>query len=70
VADLLRIFESKPDHPLADADEAERLIASLPDKDPRAALEDIQTWLGSLAEFEGPSSWRRAPTTCAPGSSG
>ncbi len=53
MVDLFKVFEKKPDHPLADADEAERLIASLPDKDPRAALEDIQTWLGSLADFEG-----------------
>jgi hypothetical protein len=53
VADLFRIFETKPDHPLADAGEAERLLASLPEKDPRAALEDLHNWLGSLAGFDG-----------------
>ncbi|HLP99310.1 MAG TPA: hypothetical protein VK149_12800 [Sideroxyarcus sp.] len=50
---MFSLFEAKPDHPLFDLAEAKRLIAELPQDDPRKALEDITFWLESIKTTKG-----------------
>lgn len=50
---MFSLFEGKPDHPLFDLDEAKRLIAELPEDDPRKALDDITFWLDSIKSAKG-----------------
>jgi hypothetical protein len=45
---MLGLFAAKSDHPLADAKEAKRLLAELPEKDPGMALDDAAILLESL----------------------
>lgn len=51
---MLGLFSGKkPDHPLADAKEAKRLLGELPGKEPAAALDDAAAWLETLTHAEG-----------------
>lgn len=51
---MLRLFGlGKPDHPLADAREAKRILDALPEDDPFKALEELAHWLGSVSTTEG-----------------
>lgn len=51
---MLGLFGSgKPDHPLADPKEAQRLIEALPAHDPLKALEELAHWHESVAATEG-----------------
>lgn len=45
---MLGLFSAKPDHPLADAKEARRVLAELPAGEPPAALDSAAAWLESL----------------------
>lgn len=50
---VLGLFSSKPDHPLADAREAKRILAELAGHEPQGAVEEGGNWLESLAAAEG-----------------
>lgn len=51
---MLGLFSGKkPDHPLADAREAKRLLGELPGKEPAAALDEAAAWLETLVLAEG-----------------
>ncbi len=50
---MLRLFESRPDHPLADPGELSRVVEATQGESPAGALEDLKHWLGTLREFEG-----------------
>jgi hypothetical protein len=43
----------KPDHPMADAKQAKKLIAELPANDAAKALEEVTFWLDSIVRTEG-----------------
>jgi len=43
----------KPDHPMADAKQARKLIAELPANDAAKALEEVTFWLDSITRTEG-----------------
>jgi len=43
----------RPDHPMADAREARRLLEELPAQDPARALEELANWHESLSHAEG-----------------
>src|SRR5574339_611438 len=43
----------RPDHPMADAREARRLLEELPAQDPAKALEELAHWHESLSHAEG-----------------
>ena len=50
----MKLFGTKVDHPLADPDEVQRVLKSLPAQDPSAALDSAAAWYESListAEF-------------------
>jgi hypothetical protein len=49
----MKLFGSKPDHPLADPKEAKRLLEALPDNDPVKALDELAHWMESVAAAEG-----------------
>ena len=51
-------LESKPDHPMFNAEEAKLLLAELPKDQPLKALEDVIAWLGS---FRGTPGFRLEP---------
>ncbi|OHC69027.1 MAG: hypothetical protein A2045_04005 [Rhodocyclales bacterium GWA2_65_20] len=46
---MLGFFSAKPDHPLADAKEARRVMAELPSLDPGTAVDQATAWFESLA---------------------
>src|SRR5258706_6511354 len=48
----MKLFGSKPDHPLADPKEAKRLLEALP-ADEVKALDEIMHWIESVAALEG-----------------
>lgn len=50
---MIKLFGGKPDHPMADAKEAKRILESLPAGDAAKALEELEHWLDSLATAEG-----------------
>lgn len=50
---MFKLFGQKPDHPLFDLDETQRLLWELPEDDPRKALEDITFWLESIKDAAG-----------------
>ncbi|MGE0875711.1 MAG: hypothetical protein AB7O31_13695 [Burkholderiales bacterium] len=51
---MLKLFGGgKPDHPLADAKEARRLLDALPADDAYKALEELAHWMDSTAAAEG-----------------
>lgn len=49
----LRLFETRPEHPLADPGEAKRMLDSLPRDQPDEAVQELQHWLGTLRDFDG-----------------
>jgi hypothetical protein len=49
----LRLFEKRPEHPLAQRGELERVLAGLAEAKPQDALQEIQHWLGTLRDFDG-----------------
>ena len=49
----MKLFGSKPDHPLADPKEAKRLLEALPANDAVKALDELRHWLESVAAAEG-----------------
>jgi len=49
----MKLFGSKPDHPLADPKEAKRLLEGLPENDPAKALDELMHWMESVAAVEG-----------------
>lgn len=49
---MLGLFSAKPNHPLADAKEAKRVLAELPAEEPAAALDGATAWLESLVATE------------------
>ena len=49
---LGRLFSAKPDHPLADAKEAKRLLAELLTLEPADAVDSAEAWLESLVATE------------------
>ena len=51
--DILKLFEGKPDHPMASADAARRILADLAKTEPAAALEQIAHWAGTLRDVDG-----------------
>ncbi len=50
---MFNLFGEKPDHPLYDLDEAQRLLGELPDNEPHKALEEITFWLESIRDAAG-----------------
>lgn len=46
-------LESKPDHPMFNADEARRLLAELPQEQPLKALDEVGVWLDSFKDTPG-----------------
>ncbi len=51
---MIKLFGSGgPDHPMADAKEAKRLLDELPAQDPLKALEELGDWLESVSLAEG-----------------
>ena len=50
---ILKLFESKPDHPMVSADAARRILADLAKTEPAAALEQIAHWAGTLRDVDG-----------------
>lgn len=50
---MLGLFGKKPDHPLYDLEETKRLLAELPQDEPRKALEEITFWLESIKDATG-----------------
>lgn len=49
---MLGFFSNKPTHPLADAREAKRILAEIAGREPLPAVEEVGTWLESLAVDE------------------
>jgi hypothetical protein len=49
----LRLFEKRPEHPLAQRGELERVLGGLEQSKPQDALQEIQHWLGTLRDFDG-----------------
>ena len=49
----LRLFEKRPEHPLAEKGELERVLAGLQASKPLDALHEIAHWLGTLRDFDG-----------------
>jgi hypothetical protein len=49
----LRLFEKRPEHPLAERGELERVLAGLKISAPADALQEIAHWLGTLRDFDG-----------------
>ena len=49
----MRLFEKRPEHPLADPDEAKRVLEALAESRPQEALQELQHWFGTLHEFDG-----------------
>ena len=49
----LRLFEKRPEHPLAERGELERVLAGLKISGPVEALQEITHWLGTLRDFDG-----------------
>jgi len=49
----LRLFEKRPDHPLAERGELERVLAALKMAKPADALQEMQHWQGTLRDFDG-----------------
>jgi hypothetical protein len=45
---MLSMLSTKPDHPLADAKEAKRILSELAGREPAAALDEVSAWLESL----------------------
>lgn len=45
---MLGLFSAKPDHPLADAKEAKRVLAELPAGDPATSIDSASAWVESL----------------------
>jgi hypothetical protein len=59
---MIKLFGSGgPDHPMADAKEAKRLLDELPAQDPVKALEELGDWLESVSLAEGFRPDRRIP---------
>lgn len=50
---MLKLFGTKPDHPMYNLSEARRLLAELPHDEPRKALDDITSWLDSINDTHG-----------------
>lgn len=50
---MLGFFSAKPDHPLADAKEARRIVAEIAAHEPVAALGEAAGWFESLAGVDG-----------------
>ncbi len=50
---MLKLFGGKPDHPMADAKEARRILDQLPAQDSFKALEELTHWLESVGAAEG-----------------
>jgi hypothetical protein len=50
---LFRAFEKRPDHPLGNSGDAQRVLDAIEASEPLAAIEEVQHWLQSLSEFEG-----------------
>lgn len=57
---MFKLFGEKPDHPMYDLGEAERLLSELPEDEPRKALDDVTFWLESIRDATGFSSSLRA----------
>ncbi|HEY6821048.1 MAG TPA: hypothetical protein VI321_03450 [Burkholderiales bacterium] len=49
----LHLFEKRPEHPLAQRGELERVLAGLEQSKSQDALQEIQHWLGTLRDFDG-----------------
>ncbi len=49
----LRLFEKRPEHPLAESGELDRVLASLRVSTPSEALQELQHWQGTLRDFDG-----------------
>ncbi len=45
---MLKLFSARSDHPLAAAEEVDRIVADLAGMEPKAALREIADWLDSL----------------------
>lgn len=45
---MLNLFSSKPDHPLADEKEVDRITGELAVMEPKAALKEVADWIDSL----------------------
>ncbi len=50
---MFNFFSAKPDHPLANPNEAKNIAAQLTRADPRTALGDATAWLESLSNADG-----------------
>ncbi|MHB1115336.1 hypothetical protein [Sideroxydans sp.] len=50
---MFKLFGERPDHPLFNLDETQRLIGELPQDEPRKALEEISFWLESIKDAQG-----------------
>ncbi|OGA29805.1 MAG: hypothetical protein A3I01_04600 [Betaproteobacteria bacterium RIFCSPLOWO2_02_FULL_65_24] len=50
---MLRIFATKPDHPMADLKEARKILEEIPAGDPQRALDELGHWLESVGTAEG-----------------
>ncbi len=58
---MLKLFGGgKPDHPMADAKEARKLLDAIPAGDPYKAVEDLNHWLESVRAAEGFTPEKRA----------
>lgn len=47
------IFEGKPDHPMSDVKEAQKLLADLPKNNAFKALDEVASWLTSVKDASG-----------------
>lgn len=50
---FLEVFDEKPDHPMFDLKQAEKMLADLPQDDAYQALDEITAWLVSVKETRG-----------------
>lgn len=50
---MFNLFGDKPEHPMCDLAEARRLLAELPQDNPRKALDDMVFWLESIKSVPG-----------------
>ena len=49
----LHLFEKRPDHPLAERGELDRVLAALRMSKPMEGLQELQHWQGTLRDFDG-----------------
>lgn len=50
---ITRLFESKPQHPLADPKELRQIVAALPTDAPSRLIDEVSDWFASLEQLDG-----------------